>query len=109
MATRSRTQIFVRYRDSLRTHKGGLRTKTTLELNDFKVDKALFAAQSDDEGTIDHPLAYSIPPYWVTMVDDMNRDISKIKIKSARIRARFRALYLLLRRVQSRPPVQSRS
>ena len=81
MATRSRTQIFVRYRDSLRTHNRGPRTN--LELADFKVQKGLMAAQSDDEGTIDHPLAYSIPPIWVTMVDDMNRDISKIKIKSA--------------------------
>ena len=82
MATRSRTAIFVRYRDSLRSHRPGPRTTT--ELRDFKVQKNLLAAHSDDEGSTVDARAYSIPPGWVSLVDDMNRDISQIKIKSAR-------------------------
>ena len=81
MATRSRTQIFLRYRDTLRTHKRGPRTN--VELREFKVHKNLLAAQSDDEGSTVDARTYSVPPVWVTMVDDMNRDISQIKIKSA--------------------------
>ena len=82
MATRSRTQIFLRYRDTLRTHKRGPRTN--VELREFKVHKNLLAAQSDDEGSTVDARTYSVPPVWVTMVDDMNRDISQIKIKSMR-------------------------
>lgn len=78
-ATRSRTQIFMRYRDSLRTHNRGPRTST--ELREFKVHKNLLAAQSDDEGSAIDARVYSVPPVWVTQVDDMNRDISQIKIK----------------------------
>ena len=81
MASRSRTQIFLRYRDTLRTHKRGPRSDR--ELKEFKVHKNLLAAQSDDEGSTIDARAYSVPPVWVTMVDDMNRDISQIKIKSA--------------------------
>lgn len=84
MATRSRTQIFLRYRDTLRTHKRGPRTST--ELREFKVHKNLLAAQSDDEGSTVDARVYSVPPVWVTMVDDMNRDIAQIKIKSAHTR-----------------------
>ena len=80
MATRSRTQIFLRYRDTLRTHKRGPRTDR--ELKEFKVHKNLLSAQSDDEGSTVDARVYSVPPVWVTMVDDMNRDISQIKIKS---------------------------
>jgi len=79
MATRSRTQIFLRYRDTLRTHKRG--PKTDRELREFKVHKNLLAAQSDDEGSTVDARVYSVPPAWVHMVDDMNRDISQIKIK----------------------------
>jgi len=79
MAMRSRTQIFMRYRDTLRTHKRGPRTN--VELKEFKVHKNLLSAQSDDEGSTVDARVYSVPPVWVTMVDDMNRDISQIKIK----------------------------
>jgi len=85
MATRSRTQLFTSYRNTLRTHKRGPRTN--MELKEFKVHKNLLAAQSDDEGSTVDARVYSVPPVWVTMVDDMNRDISQIKIKSARARA----------------------
>ena len=71
--------MFMRYRDSLRTHKRGPRTN--VELKDFKVHKNLLAAQSDDEGSTIDARAYSIPPMWVQLVDDLNRDISQIKIK----------------------------
>ena len=80
-ASRSRTNVFLRFRDTLRTHKRGPRTNT--ELKEFKVHKNLLAAQSDDEGSTVDARVYSVPPVWVTMVDDMNRDISQIKIKSA--------------------------
>lgn len=81
-ASRSRTAEFLRYRNTLKTHKRGPRTN--MELKEFKVGKNLLAAQSDDEGSTVDARVYSIPPVWVTMVDDMNRDISQIKIKSAR-------------------------
>ena len=87
MASRSRTQIFMRYRDTLRTHKRGT-VKINTEMKEFKVHKNLLAAQSDDEGSTVDARVYSVPPVWVTMVDDMNRDISQIKIKSARSRRR---------------------
>lgn len=80
MATRSRTQLFTSYRNTLRTHKRGPRTNT--ELREFKVHKNLLAAQSDDEGSMVDARVYSVPPVWVSLVDDMNRDISQIKIKS---------------------------
>ena len=83
MATRSRTQIFLRYRDTLRTHKRGPRTDR--ELKEFKVNKNLLAAQSDDEGSTVDARVYSVPPVWVTMVDDMNRDLAQIKSKSAQL------------------------
>lgn len=79
MATRSRTQTFFSFRNSLRTHKRGPRTN--VELKEFKVSKNLLAAQSDDEGSTVDARVYSVPPIWVTIVDDMNRDISQIKIK----------------------------
>ena len=82
MASRSRTQIFMRYRDTLRTHKRGT-VKINQEMREFKPHKNLLAAQSDDEGSTVDARVYSVPPVWVTMVDDMNRDISQIKIKSA--------------------------
>ena len=59
MATRDRTQLFMRYRNSLRTHKRGPRTST--QLKDFKVHKNLLAAQSDDEGSTVDARVYSVP------------------------------------------------
>jgi len=85
MASRSRTQIFMRYRSSLRTHSRGPRTTT--ELRDFKVHKNLLAAQSDDEGSQLDARVYCVPPAWVPLVDDMNRDISQIRIKVAELSA----------------------
>mmetsp|Transcript_5171 Transcript_5171/g.13608 ORF Transcript_5171/g.13608 Transcript_5171/m.13608 type:complete len:323 (-) Transcript_5171:243-1211(-) len=79
MATRSRTAIYMRFRESLRSHRPGPRTTT--ELRDFKVHKNLLAAHSDDEGSTVDARVYSVPPLWVSLVDDMNRDIARIKIK----------------------------
>jgi len=82
MATRSRTQIFMKMRDSMRTHKRGPRSNVELrELSDRKVHKNLLAAQSDDEGSTVDTRVYTVPPKWVTLVSDMNSDISSIKIK----------------------------
>ena len=85
MATRNRTPVFNRYRESLRSHRPGPRTN--IELRDFKVQKNLLAAHSDDEGSAMDARAYSIPPAWTHLVNDMNHDISQIKIKSARTAA----------------------
>lgn len=82
MATRSRTQIYMKLRDSLRTHR--VRPpRSQIELRDFKVNKSLMAAQSDDEGSTVDARAYVVPPNWVTQVSDLNNDIATIKIKSA--------------------------
>lgn len=80
--TRDRSDMFRQYRNALRTHKRGPRTST--ELKDFKVEKNLLSAPSDDEGSMMDARAYSVPPEWVTLVDEMNLAISQIKIKSAR-------------------------
>ena len=66
-------------------HKRGPRQMSTQELTNFKITKNLMAQQSDDEGSTVDARVYSVPPVWVTMVDDMNRDISQIKIKRARM------------------------
>ncbi|KAL1502915.1 hypothetical protein AB1Y20_010987 [Prymnesium parvum] len=79
MATRSRTQLYMKMRDSLRTHKRGPRS--SLELKDFKVHKNLLAAPSDDEGSTIDARVYTVPPKWVTLVSDLNSDISSIRIK----------------------------
>ena len=81
MASRSRTQIFMKMRDSMRTHKKGPRSDR--ELKDFKVSKNLLAERSDDEGSTIDVRVFTVPPKWVTLVNDMNSDISSIKIKRA--------------------------
>uniref|UniRef100_A0A7S2DJZ6 t-SNARE coiled-coil homology domain-containing protein n=1 Tax=Haptolina brevifila TaxID=156173 RepID=A0A7S2DJZ6_9EUKA len=86
MATRDRSEMFRQKRDTLRTHKRGPRTAT--ELRDFKVDKNLLAPHSDDEGSLMDARAFSVPPVWVTLVDDMNRDISVIKIRISELNER---------------------
>jgi len=85
MAMRSRTDVYLRFRASLRTHKRGPRTNS--ELSGFKEGKSLFAPQSEDEGSSVDVRRYEVPPMWVTLVDDMNRDIAMIKIKNADLAA----------------------
>lgn len=69
----------MKMRDSLRTHKKGPRS--TLELKDFKVSKNLLSAPSDDEGSTIDARVYTVPPKWVTLVGDINNDLSSIRIK----------------------------
>ena len=83
MASRNLTAAYLRHREATRSHKS-IRNKTNMELRDFKVQKNLLAAHSDDEGSTVDARVYSVPPMWVSLVDDMNRDISQIKIKRTR-------------------------
>ena len=83
MATRSHFVTFERHRKAMRSHRPGPRTN--MELRGFKEPKPLLAAQSDDEGSIDsRALVMDIAPGWTSLVEEMNSDISLIKIKSAR-------------------------
>jgi len=80
MATRSRTQLYTRHRDALRTHR-----KKVARPPDDKVNRNLLdmrAALSDDEGMGDARV-YSIPPVWVVTVQDLKRDVMSIESKSA--------------------------
>lgn len=80
MATRSRTQLYTRHRDALRTHR-----KKVVRPPDDKVNRNLLdmrAALSDDEGMGDARV-YSIPPVWVVTVQDLKRDVMSIESKSA--------------------------
>ena len=80
MATRSRTQLYIRHRDALRTHR-----KKVTRPPDDKINRNLLdmrAALSDDEGMSDARV-YSIPPVWVVTVQDLKRDVLSIESKSA--------------------------
>ena len=80
MATRSRTQLYIRHRDALRTHR-----KKVTSPPDDKINRNLLdmrAALSDDEGMSDARV-YSIPPVWVVTVQDLKRDVLSIESKSA--------------------------
>jgi len=80
MSTRSRTLLYCKYRESLKTHRKISRTRT-LEMKEFKPHKTLLAQQSDDEGSVVDARVYSVPPVWVTLVDDLNRDLASIQTK----------------------------
>ena len=83
MATRARTQIFCKYRESLKTHRKVSRRRA-LELKEFKPQNTLLAQpNSDDETSLVDARVYSVPPVWVTLVDDLNRDIASIERKGA--------------------------
>ena len=80
MATRSRTQLYIRHREALRSHR-----KKVARPPDDKINRNLLdmrAALSDDEGMGD-PRVYSIPPVWVVTVQDLKRDVMSIESKSA--------------------------
>lgn len=79
MATRSRTQLFRKYRDACKTHKKpGLPKPADEKINRNLLD--MRAALSDDEGD---PRVYSVPPVWVVTVQDLKRDVLSIESKSA--------------------------
>jgi len=81
LTTRSRTNTFVQYRDSLKTHRKVSRD-IRVEQKEHKVNRNLLSI-SDDEGSAVDARIYTVPPVWVTMVDDLNRDVASIE----RIRA----------------------
>jgi len=86
LTTRSRTQDFIKYRESLKTHRKVARG-LSLERKDFKVHKNLLGGQgqSDDEGSNVDARVYEPPPVWVTLVDDLNRDVASIESKVAEL------------------------
>lgn len=86
LTTRSRTQEFIKYRESLKTHRKASRG-LSLERKDFKVHKNLLGGQgqSDDEGSNVDARVYEPPPVWVTLVDDLNRDVASIESKVAEL------------------------
>merc|ERR1719272_2683053 len=77
MATRSRTQLFLKHRGACKAHR-----KTGLpKPADEKVSRNLLdmqAAFSDDEAD---PRVYSVPPVWVVTVQDLKRDVLSIEEK----------------------------
>ena len=86
MATRSRTQLFRKYRDAAKTHRKPSLPKPA----DEKINRNLLdmrAALSDDEGGMDARV-YSVPPVWVVTVQDLKRDVLSIESKSKRHRSR---------------------
>jgi len=86
LTTRSRTQDFFKYRESLKTHRKAARGMD-LERKDFKIHKNLLGGQgqSDDEGSNVDARVYEPPPVWVTLVDDLNRDVASIERKVAEL------------------------
>ena len=53
-------------------------------MKDFKPHKTLLAQQSDDEASLVDARVYSVPPVWVTLVDDLNRDLAAIETRGGR-------------------------
>lgn len=91
MASRSRTSEFIRCRERAR---GNRRTNKSIELKELKVDRSLLkqhTGHSDDEtSSIENACSITVPPLWMTVVEDLNRDITSIRTKRARS-SRFRA------------------
>jgi len=80
LTTRSRTQTFIKYRDSLKTHRKAGRG--LLDQKEHRMHKNLLAApKSDDEDSAVDVRIYSVPPVWVTMVDDLNSNVTSIEQK----------------------------
>lgn len=83
LPSRSRTQIFIKYRESLRSHKVATRSLALSQSRDFRAQKNLLSHHSDEIDSVEDARAFCIPPHWVTVVDDLNRDVATIEIKSA--------------------------
>jgi len=83
LPSRSRTHIFVKYRDSLRSHKVASRGLALSQARDFRAQKNLLSHQSDEIDSVEDARAFCIPPHWVTVVDELNRDVATIEMKSA--------------------------
>lgn len=83
LPSRSRTSIFVKYRDSLRSHKVASRSLALSQARDFRAQKNLLSHHSDEIDSVEDARAFCVPPHWVTVVDDLNRDVATIEMKSA--------------------------
>ena len=70
--------LFCKCRDSLKTHRK-ISKRTNLEMKEFKPHKNLLAQRSDDDDSLVDARVYSVPPVWVTLVDDLNRDLAAIE------------------------------
>jgi len=83
MATRSRTQLYVKMRSSLKTHRNADKPRERLHIHqEGRIDRGLMNASdgaSDGDSAVDARI-YTVPPTWVTLVDEINRAVSKIKI-----------------------------
>ncbi|EOD42185.1 hypothetical protein EMIHUDRAFT_193846, partial [Emiliania huxleyi CCMP1516] len=74
LPTRSRTHIFVKYRDSLRSHKTASRSLTLSQTRDFRAQKNLLSSHSDEIDSVEDARSYCVPPQWVVLVEELNRD-----------------------------------
>mmetsp|Transcript_16329 Transcript_16329/g.48328 ORF Transcript_16329/g.48328 Transcript_16329/m.48328 type:complete len:350 (-) Transcript_16329:180-1229(-) len=83
LPTRSRTHIFVKYRDSLRSHKTASRSLTLSQTRDFRAQKNLLSSHSDEIDSVEDARSYCVPPQWVVLVEELNRDVASIETKIA--------------------------
>ena len=84
LPSRSRTLMFCKYRDSIRVNRKASRQVVLGSVSEFKVHKNLLSGQqSDDECSNIDARVYSVPPVWVSLVEDLNRDVADIQSKRA--------------------------
>jgi len=86
LLTRSRTPLFLKHRDAMKNNRRASRG-LALEAKEFKVQKNLLGAPSDDECSGCDARVYSVPPVWVTAVDDLNADVVRIEQKIAELQS----------------------
>jgi len=81
MASRSRTQEFLDLRERAR---GNRRSGKAVELKDMKGDRTLLrqpGMSDDDASSCENACSITVPPVWMTVVDELNRDIGSIRTK----------------------------
>lgn len=86
MASRSRTREFIAQRERLR---GNRRSHKAIELKDMKVDRSLLkqpGMSDDDASSCENACSITVPPLWVAVVDELNRDMGSIRTKRTRTR-----------------------
>jgi len=74
MATRNRTLVFVQYRNEKK--KESIRTSPKDDSN-----RPMLSRETDGVELQEKPIAISIPPAWMSIIEDINYDISRIKTK----------------------------
>ena len=78
LLTRDRTNLFLKHRDAMKNNRRATRG-LALQTKEFKVNKSLMAAPSDDECSGCDARVYSVPPAWTSAVDDINADVVRIE------------------------------